>query len=143
EQEISPTTLDAVLTLSQSKATARSITIMYKRLKKQQSSFVATPFSPVSAPTAKELVNQQTAILKAEQQELLEQELKQSLDAEQVYLDSLLAQRVAEEQERESMASAAQSAQRQAKLDRVALNLTNEKWIGLVDQVRANLTLSA
>nr|GEZ93285.1 hypothetical protein [Tanacetum cinerariifolium] len=70
-------------------------------------------------------------------------EIKQSLDAEQVYLDSLLAQRVAKEQERESMASAAQSTQRQAKLDRVALNLTNEEWIGLVDQVRANPTLSA
>nr|GFA34222.1 xylulose kinase-1 [Tanacetum cinerariifolium] len=68
---------------------------------------------------------------------------KLDLDAEQVYLDSLLSQRVAEEQERESMASAAQSTQRQAKLDRVALNLTNEEWIGLVDQVWANLTLSA
>nr|GFB53679.1 xylulose kinase-1 [Tanacetum cinerariifolium] len=33
--------------------------------------------------------------------------------------------------------------QRQAELDMVALNLTNEEWIGLVDQVRANLTLSA
>nr|GEZ66601.1 hypothetical protein [Tanacetum cinerariifolium] len=55
---------------------------------------------------------------------------------EQVYLDSLLAQRVAKEQERESRASAAQSTPRQAKLDRIALNLTNEEWIGLVDQVR-------
>nr|GEY63606.1 putative ribonuclease H-like domain-containing protein [Tanacetum cinerariifolium] len=54
-------------------------------------------------------------------------EIKQSLDAEQVYLDSLLAQRVAKEQERESMASAAQLTQRQAELDRVALNLTNEE----------------
>nr|GFD07650.1 hypothetical protein [Tanacetum cinerariifolium] len=35
------------------------------------------------------------------------------------------------------------STQRQAELDRVALNLTNEEWIGLVDQVRANPTLSA
>nr|GFA49396.1 hypothetical protein [Tanacetum cinerariifolium] len=61
---------------------------------------------------------------------------------EQVYLDSLLDQRVAEEQDRESMASAAQSTHRQAELDRVAINLTNE-WIGLVDQVRANLTLFA
>nr|GFB02624.1 aminoacyl-tRNA synthetase, class 1a, anticodon-binding [Tanacetum cinerariifolium] len=83
------------------------------------------------------------AIFEAERQELLEQELKQSLDAEQVYLDSLLAQRVAEEQERESRASVAQSTQRQAELDRIALNLTNEEWIGLVDQVRANLILSA
>nr|GFC88223.1 hypothetical protein [Tanacetum cinerariifolium] len=74
----------------------------------------ATPSSPVSAPTAKELADQQAAILKAKRQELLEQELKQSLDAEQVYLDSL-----------------------------VALNLTNEEWIGLVDQVRANPTFSA
>nr|GFA59901.1 hypothetical protein [Tanacetum cinerariifolium] len=48
----------------------------------------------------------------------------------------------AEEQEWESRASAAQSTQRQAELDRVALNLTNEDWIGLVDQVWANLTLS-
>nr|GEX82023.1 hypothetical protein [Tanacetum cinerariifolium] len=84
--------------------------------------------------------DQLATILEAERQELLEQELKQSLDAEQVYLDSLLAQMVAEEQERGSMASAAQSAQRQAELDRVALNLTNEEWIGLVDQVWANPT---
>nr|GEW55551.1 hypothetical protein [Tanacetum cinerariifolium] len=104
---------------------------------------VATPSSPITAPTAKELVDQQAAILEAERQELLEQELKQSIDAEQVYLDSLLAQRVAEELARESMASEAQSAHRQAELDRVALNLTNEEWIGLVDQVRANPTLSA
>nr|GFC55210.1 hypothetical protein [Tanacetum cinerariifolium] len=60
---------------------------------------VATLFSLVTAPTDKELADQQAAILEAERQELLEQELKQSLDAEQVYLDSLLAQRVAEEQE--------------------------------------------
>nr|GFD17227.1 hypothetical protein [Tanacetum cinerariifolium]GFD17258.1 hypothetical protein [Tanacetum cinerariifolium] len=60
-------------------------------------------------------------------------ELKQSLDAEKVYLDSLLAQRVAEEQKRESRAFAAQSTQRQTELDRIALNLTNEEWIGLVD----------
>nr|GFB00524.1 hypothetical protein [Tanacetum cinerariifolium] len=66
EQEINPTTLDAVLTLSQSKTKARAATIIYKCLKKQQ-----------------------------------------------------------------------------AKLDRVALNLANEEWIGLVDQVWANPTLSA
>nr|GEU28969.1 putative ribonuclease H-like domain-containing protein [Tanacetum cinerariifolium] len=102
----------------------------------------ATPSSPVSAPTSKELADQQAAILEAERQ-ALEQELKQSIDAEQVYLDSLLAQRVAKEQERESMASEAQSTHRQAELDRVALNLTNEEWIGLVNQVRANPTLSA
>nr|GEY88753.1 putative ribonuclease H-like domain-containing protein [Tanacetum cinerariifolium] len=104
---------------------------------------VATLSSPVSAPSAKELADQQAAILKAERQELLKQELKQSIDAEQVYLDSLLAQRVAKEQERESMASAAQSAHRQAELDRVALNLTNEEWISLLDQIQANPTLSA
>nr|GEV81657.1 putative ribonuclease H-like domain-containing protein [Tanacetum cinerariifolium] len=104
---------------------------------------VATPSSPITAPTDKELADQQAVILEAKQQELLEQELKQSLDAEQVYLDGLLAQRVVEEQERESRASAAQSIPRQAELDRIALNLTNEEWIGLVDQVRANLTLSA
>nr|GEX14176.1 retrovirus-related Pol polyprotein from transposon TNT 1-94 [Tanacetum cinerariifolium] len=89
------------------------------------------PSSPIRDPS------------KGKATELLEKELKQSLDAEQVYLDSLLAQRVAEEQERESMASAVQSTQRQAELDRVALNLTNEEWIGLVDQVQTNLTLSA
>nr|GEY78488.1 uncharacterized mitochondrial protein AtMg00810-like [Tanacetum cinerariifolium] len=38
EQEISPTTLDAVLTLSQSKARARAATIIYKYLKKQKTS---------------------------------------------------------------------------------------------------------
>nr|GEU58660.1 hypothetical protein [Tanacetum cinerariifolium] len=104
---------------------------------------VATSSSHVTALTAKELVNQQAAILEVEIQELLKQELKQSIDAEQVYLDSLLAQRVAEEQDRESMVSAAQSTHTQAELDRVALNLTNEEWIGLVDQVRANPSLSA
>nr|GEZ66426.1 hypothetical protein [Tanacetum cinerariifolium] len=82
-------------------------------------------------------------ILEAERQELLEQELKQNINTKQVYLDSLLAQRVAEEYDMESMASATQSTHRQAELDRVALNLTNEEWIGLVDQVWANLTLSA
>nr|GEX33553.1 putative ribonuclease H-like domain-containing protein [Tanacetum cinerariifolium] len=51
--------------------------------------------------------------------------------------------RVAKEQEREIRASAAQSTLRQAELDRISLNLTNEEWIGLVDQVRANPTLSA
>nr|GEW51696.1 putative ribonuclease H-like domain-containing protein [Tanacetum cinerariifolium] len=191
EQEISPTTLDAVLTLSQSKAKARAATIIYKRLKKQQSSS-GLNFTEAAIP-AGELdsvagldstggvdsgagldsaggvdsaagldsaggvdyaggllsagilvaADQQAAILEAKRQELLEQELKQSIDAEQVYLDSLLAQRVAEEQERESIASATQSTHRQAELDRVALNLTNEEWIGLVDQVRANQTLSA
>nr|GEW38146.1 JmjC domain-containing protein [Tanacetum cinerariifolium] len=104
---------------------------------------IATPSSPVPAPSAKELADQQAAILKAERQELLEQELKQSLDAEQIYLDNLLAQRVAEEQERESKIFAAQSTQRQAELDRIALNLTNKEWIGLVDQVRDNQNLSA
>nr|GFA32108.1 hypothetical protein [Tanacetum cinerariifolium] len=100
---------------------------------------VATPSSPVTAPTDKELADQQAAILEAERQELLEQELKQSIDAEQVYLDSLLAQRVAEEQDKERIASAA--THRQAKFDRVTLNLTNEEWISLVDQVRADPTL--
>nr|GEZ67359.1 hypothetical protein [Tanacetum cinerariifolium] len=54
---------------------------------------IATLSSPVLAPSAKELADQQAAILEAERQELLEQELKQSLDAEQIYLDNLLAQR--------------------------------------------------
>nr|GEU86873.1 putative ribonuclease H-like domain-containing protein [Tanacetum cinerariifolium] len=160
EQETSPTTLDAVLTLSQSKARARAAMIIYKRIKKKQSSSgldftdaailaagldsasgldsaggvvsasgadfasgltstgisvaagptisaeplspirdpakgkaVATPSSPVTALTYKKLADQQAAILEAKRQELLEQELKQSLYAEQVYLDILLAQR--------------------------------------------------
>nr|GEZ32087.1 hypothetical protein [Tanacetum cinerariifolium] len=41
------------------------------------------------------------------------------------------------------MASAAPSTHRQAELDQVALNLSNEEWIGLVYQVWANPTLSA
>nr|GFB55789.1 hypothetical protein [Tanacetum cinerariifolium] len=186
EHEISPTTLDAVLTLSQSKTRARAARIIYKQLKKQQSSSgldftdavipaagrvsaggadpavvvsaggddpvvvvstggvdpadvvvstgdvdsagtfisigvlvaaglfvasapsslvtdltkgkaIATLSSPVIALSDKELADQQAGILEVERQELLEQELKQSLDAEQVYLDSLLAQRVVEE----------------------------------------------
>nr|GEW65275.1 ribonuclease H-like domain, reverse transcriptase, RNA-dependent DNA polymerase [Tanacetum cinerariifolium] len=174
EQEISPTTLDDVLTLSQSKARAKEAMTIYKCIKKQVDSAVeldsvgrvdsavgrdsasrldygggvissgrvdfavgrdfagrlnsaggvvsaggadsvsrltsaaATPSSPVIAPTDKELANQQATILEAKRQELLKQELKQSLDVEQVSLDSLLAQRVAEEQERESRASTAQ-----------------------------------
>nr|GEW53906.1 reverse transcriptase domain-containing protein [Tanacetum cinerariifolium] len=64
------------------------------------SGLTSTGISIAAGPTA--------AILEAERQELLEQELKQRLDVEQVYLDSLLAQRVAEEQERESRESAAQ-----------------------------------
>nr|GEV50860.1 hypothetical protein [Tanacetum cinerariifolium] len=141
EQEISSTTLDAVLTLSQSKAGARAATIIYKRLKKQKSlsgldftdadipaggvdsaggltsagisvtagptvpaepsspltdpskgKAVATPSLPVTAPTDKELADQQAAILEAERQELLEQELKQNIDAEQVYLDILMVE---------------------------------------------------
>nr|GFB45804.1 hypothetical protein [Tanacetum cinerariifolium] len=142
EQKISPITLDAVLTLSQSKTRARAAKIIYKRLKKQQSSSsldftdaaipaagrvsaggadpadvvvsagdadsagtfifagvlvaagpsvasapsspirdpakgkaIATPSSPIIAPSDKELADQQAAILEAERQELLEQEL--------------------------------------------------------------------
>nr|GEY45860.1 JmjC domain-containing protein [Tanacetum cinerariifolium] len=72
---------------------------------------IATPSSPITSLSAKELVDQQA--------------------------------RVAEEQERESRASAVQPTSRQAELDMIALNHSNEEWIGLVDQVRANLTLSA
>nr|GEY79995.1 hypothetical protein [Tanacetum cinerariifolium] len=79
---------------------------------------VATPSSPITAPTDKELADQQAAILEADRQELLEQELCQSINVEQVYLDSLLAQRVAKEQDRKSMASEGQSTQRQAELDK-------------------------
>nr|GEW41935.1 xylulose kinase-1 [Tanacetum cinerariifolium] len=183
EQEISPTTLDAVLTLSYSKARARVATIIYKRLKKQQSSsgldfmdaaipaagldsaggldsasgvdsasglvfaggltsvgisiaagptVPAEPSSPIRDPSKGKAVATPST-----------PELKKSIDAEQVYLDSLLAQRVVEEQVKESMASTVQSTHMQAELDKVALNITNEEWIGLVDQVRANPTLSA
>nr|GFC27574.1 hypothetical protein [Tanacetum cinerariifolium] len=122
KKEISPTTPDVVLTLSQSKARARASTIIYKCLKKKKSSSsldftkadipagglvsasglvsaggldsaggifvaagptvpaepssplrdpskgkaVATLSSPVTAPTAKELADQQAAILKVE-----------------------------------------------------------------------------
>nr|GEV12769.1 putative ribonuclease H-like domain-containing protein [Tanacetum cinerariifolium] len=177
--------LDALLHLANAAlhdpTRARASKIIYKRIKKQQSSSgldftdatipaagldsasgldllvvlfllvvdpakgkaVATPSSPVTALTDKELADQQAAIHEAKRQELLEQELKQNLDAKQLYLNSLLAQRVAEEQERESRATAAQLTQRQAELDRVALNLTNEEWIGLVDHVQANPTLFA
>nr|GFA45725.1 JmjC domain-containing protein [Tanacetum cinerariifolium] len=170
EQEISQTTLDAVLTLSQSKARARASMIIYKRLKKQQSSFgldftnaaisaggldfaggVDSAFGLDSAggpPSAGILVAVGLTVPPEPLSPIRDPskgkvKLKQSIDAEQVYMDSLLAQRVAEEQERESMASAAQSTHRHAELDRVALNLTNEEWIGLMDQVRANPTLSA
>nr|GFD17844.1 hypothetical protein [Tanacetum cinerariifolium] len=130
----------AVFTLSQSKARARAATIIYKRLKKRKSSF-GLDFTDADIPAGGQVSGLDSA--GAERQELLKQELKQNIDAEQVYLDSLLAQRVAEEQDRESMASAVHSTQRQAELDRVDLNLTTEEWIGLVDQVRANPTLSA
>nr|GEX80513.1 hypothetical protein [Tanacetum cinerariifolium] len=166
--EISPISLDVVLTLSQSKTRARAAKIIYKRLKKQQSSSsldftdvailavgrvstsgadpavvisaggadpadvvvsasgadsastfisagilvtagpsvlsapsspirdpakgkaIATPSSPVTASSDKELADQQAVIFEAERQELLEQELKQSLNAEQVYLDNTM-----------------------------------------------------
>nr|GEZ84686.1 hypothetical protein [Tanacetum cinerariifolium] len=48
--EISPTTLDAVLALSQSKARARAATIIYKRLKKQKSSS-GLDFTDADIPT--------------------------------------------------------------------------------------------
>nr|GEX50593.1 putative ribonuclease H-like domain-containing protein [Tanacetum cinerariifolium] len=51
EQEISPTTFDAVLTLSQSKIRARAAKIIYKRLKKQQSSF-GLDFTDAAIPAA-------------------------------------------------------------------------------------------
>nr|GEV99770.1 putative ribonuclease H-like domain-containing protein [Tanacetum cinerariifolium] len=51
--------------------------------------------------------------------------------------------RVAEEQEREIRASVPQSTPRQAKLDRIALKLINEEWIGLVDQWKAIAEMKA
>nr|GEV65654.1 copia protein [Tanacetum cinerariifolium] len=172
EKEISLTTLDVALSLSQSKVRDNAEKIIYKRIKKQRSSsytalsntaipaddpdsavrvdYVDDLDSAVRVAFADDVVSAGGAdstgifisagtsvdavILEAERQELLEQELKQSLDAEQIYLDSLLAQRVAKEQERESKAYAAQSTQRQAELDRIIVNLTNGEWIVLVDQ---------
>nr|GFA83181.1 hypothetical protein [Tanacetum cinerariifolium] len=163
EHEISPTTLDVVLTLSQSKTRARSAKIIYKRLKKQQS-FSGLDFTDAVIPAVRRVsaggadpavvisaggadpdivVFAGGANFEAERQELLEQELKQSLDAEKVYLDSLLAQRVAEEQDKEIRASTEQSTPRQVELDRIALNLTNEEWIGLVYQSSHNTEQSA
>nr|GEY66691.1 hypothetical protein [Tanacetum cinerariifolium] len=162
EQEISPTTLDAVLTLSQSKARARAATIIYKRLKKQHSSSgldftdSAIPADELDSTGGLDSVGGQDSAVAAgptvpaEPSSPIRDPSKGKAVATPsspvsalIYLDSLLAQRVAEEQERESMASAAQSAHKQAELDRVAFNLTNEEWISLVDQVQANLTLSA
>nr|GEZ76158.1 hypothetical protein [Tanacetum cinerariifolium] len=200
EQEISPTPLDAVLTLSQSKTRDRSAKIIYKRLKKQQSSsgldftdaaipaigqvsvggadpadvvvsaggadpadvvvsaggadptdvvvsadgadsagtyisagilvvvgpsVPSTPSSPIRDPAkGKAIATPYSLVTAPSKKELADQ------------------QRVAEEQERESRASAAHSTQRQVELDMIALNLTNEEWIGLVDQVRVNPTFS-
>nr|GEU55820.1 putative ribonuclease H-like domain-containing protein [Tanacetum cinerariifolium] len=141
EQEISPTTLDAVLILSQTKPRARVATLIYKRLKKKSSSglfftdadiptggldsaggmdsaggvdsaggltsagisvavgptFPTEPSSPLRDPSNGKAIATPSS-----------HELNQSIDVEQVYLDSLLAQRVAKEQDRESMASEAQ-----------------------------------
>nr|GEX97167.1 hypothetical protein [Tanacetum cinerariifolium] len=52
EHEISPTTLDVVLTLSKSKTRAREAKIIYKRLKKQQSSS-GLDFTNAAIPAAR------------------------------------------------------------------------------------------
>nr|GEX43735.1 putative ribonuclease H-like domain-containing protein [Tanacetum cinerariifolium] len=170
EQDISPTTLDAVLTLSQSKTRARATKIIYKRLKKHQSSSSldftdavipaagrvsaggADPADVISAGgadpadvvvsagdvdsagtfiSAGVLVAAGPSVASAPSSPI-----RDPAKGKAIATSSSPAQRVAEEQEREIRASAEQSTPRQAKLDRIALNLTNEEWIGLVDQRR-------
>nr|GEU85521.1 synaptobrevin, longin-like domain protein [Tanacetum cinerariifolium] len=160
-----PTTLDAVLTLSQSKARARAATIIYKRLKKQQSSS-GLNFTDADIPAggldsaggldfAETLLKtkQLLLFLHLSQLQLLRNWLINRLPflklKDKNYLSrnsnkALMLNKstlIVVGPKGESMASAAQSTHRQAELDRVALNLTNEEWIGLVDQVRANPTL--
>ncbi|GKB49019.1 hypothetical protein Tco_0899772 [Tanacetum coccineum] len=86
---------------------------------------VAEPTSPVQSLTTKELEDQHAAILEAERQEAFEMEARQSQVAEQVYYDSLLAQRLVEEEEREQRDKAELSSMRQTELDAYARNLTD------------------
>ncbi|GJV60051.1 hypothetical protein Tco_1466151 [Tanacetum coccineum] len=62
---------------------------------------VAEPTSPDQSLTKKDLEDQHAAILEAKRQEAFEMETKQSQVAEQIYYNSLLAQRLVEEEERE------------------------------------------
>ncbi|GJS92639.1 hypothetical protein Tco_0799607 [Tanacetum coccineum] len=104
---------------------------------------VAEPTSPVQSLTPKELEDQHAAILEAERQEAFEMEARQSQVAEQVYYDSLLAQRLAEEEEREQRDTAELSSMRQTELDAYARNLTDAEWVDMSTQLQTNSTLAA
>nr|GEW19659.1 hypothetical protein [Tanacetum cinerariifolium] len=175
KQEISPTTLDAVFTLSQSKTKAIVAKIIYKRLKKQQSSS-GLDFTDAAIPAAGRVSaggTDPTDVISAGGADPADvvvsagntdsagtlisagvlvaagpsvasapsSPIRDPTKGKSIATPS--SPRVAEEQEREIRASTEQSTPRQAELDRIALYLTNEEWIGLVDQVRANPTLSA
>nr|GEU32007.1 hypothetical protein [Tanacetum cinerariifolium] len=179
--ETSPTTLDAVLTLSQSKARARAAMIIYRHIKKQQSSS-GLDFTDAAIPAVGRVfaggADPADVVVSASGADPADVVVSAGgADPADVVVSTGVAAsastfisagvlvaaglfvpsapsspirdpakgkaRVAEEYERESRASAAQSTPRQAELDRIALNLTNEEWIGLVDQVWANPTLSA
>ncbi|GJU20145.1 hypothetical protein Tco_1153487, partial [Tanacetum coccineum] len=104
---------------------------------------VAKPTSPVQSLTTKELEDQHAAILEAEMQEAFEMEARQSQVAEQVYYDSLLAQRLVEEEEREQRDKAELSSMRQTKLDAYARNLTDAEWVDMTTQLHTHPTLAA
>nr|GFB92696.1 hypothetical protein [Tanacetum cinerariifolium] len=114
EQEISPTTLDVVLTLSQSKARARAVTIIYKRIKKQRSSF-GLDFTDAAIPAVG--LDSAGGVVSAGG-------VDSASGLTSTGISVVASPTVPVEPS-------------QAELDRVALNLTNEEWIGLVDQVRA------
>nr|GEV81951.1 hypothetical protein [Tanacetum cinerariifolium] len=167
EQEISPTSLDVILTLSQSKTRDIAAKIIYKRLKKQQSSsgldFIDAAIPAVGRVSAGG-ANPANVVVFAGGADPADVVVSASgADSAGKFISAGISvtagpsipsapsspirdpakgkaiatpssPRVAEEQEREIRASAAQSTLRQAELDRIALNLTNEEWIGLVDQ---------
>nr|GEZ04673.1 JmjC domain-containing protein [Tanacetum cinerariifolium] len=149
EQEISPTTLDAVLTLSHSKTRARAAKIIYKRLKKLQSSS-GPDFTDTSIPAVGGVstggVNP-AVVVSAGSADPVVVVSAGSVDPVVVLLVTLIFAGVSvvtgPSVASAPSAFAAQSTPRQAELDRIALNIKNEEWIGLVDQVWANPTLSA
>ncbi|GJR25479.1 hypothetical protein Tco_1101711 [Tanacetum coccineum] len=104
---------------------------------------VAEPTSPDHSLTTKELEAQHAAILEAERQEAFEMETRQSQVAEQIYYDSLLAQRLVEEEEREQRDKAELSSMRQTELDAYARNLTDAEWVDMSTQLNTNPTLAA
>nr|GEW49830.1 ribonuclease H-like domain-containing protein [Tanacetum cinerariifolium] len=139
---------------------SQSTTIIYKCIKKQQSSSgldfadAAIPAAGLDSAGGADSATGLTSIaisvaagptVSAEPSSLIRDPTKgKAVATLSSPVTALTDKELADQQaERESRASAAQSTQRQAKLDMVDLNLTNEEWIGLVDQVRANLTLSA